>query len=1178
MSIRIDGSKAQVHWLSNEHNNGLLTKNHGILYVNDKLGQVTKDAVDGLLPKEAFESRYSGQKSSLKEDLLADDIIVFNKHNGVDFDYDDGVRRLIHELYVKGKIPFDALHPDYQLPNQNSEALIGYLREEHLDILIDVVKQYYGLGQYFDTKDPVEWRWGQESEVEGIVERLRQHHLCLYAAYTGRGKTKISMEVATRLCEHGGIVLVTTPITETKESFKQNIRDCHFGFDRSLQITCMESAEFARHNVADITVRAQAGELIIIVLTVQDARYADCTVDDVAELREKYSALSGHIDLWIRDERHFQYSGEITSQRLANMHAAHELDLTATPYNVLDKYNFEHILARTLVWGLKNREYTGLPFIRIDAINTPVSAVSSSIANIFDEEEGYDPRKLVIRSNKQFVLEAEWKSLTDLMYHSPLSKKKNSLSIVNDVELSTVAKNCGMWVLPAGQDGDGASDYIPALAEILNLSSQGQTYFTDSYTVERTCPKGITIGEYITDLMIKHGRVIILTCGKFLTGTDIPPLGHIVLFDKMNNIADFEQLIGRLTRNYPGKTEVKLYTLMPGSSVSVLLGRQAKATSMLGGGTEWEYLDCIPLSQYNTSEGSFVRLDPEQILQNVQEWFQDQVRHKLPSYSLQSAISEIDMSFWNSINTSIFKKINPTTALNNETGARVKDKISTDPKTGQPRTKQELNKIEQIEKAIQAITTEVAWIAYSIDNYDFEVVYHSPILVKIFGQELVDATFDAIQQSKEIEQIIRKNLLDKQQAYANLSAEEVYSEIFKNSDFKQKAGLVYVDFDLAKILVNKMPESKYNNEDETLLVVNALNGSIPLTLKKKFPNAKIVCAEYFPYFEDHLTRLGFEVIEIYVGDDNAVHLKEGNNMKLKPDAILGNPPFQAPKKGDYSFWARFVDKSHKLLNDDGYLSMIIPAGWMSPTNDIRQGQRSVMRDIFAKENTSYINVDPNLGKDHFPGVGQTFTWFQMEKGSYQETELDLGNNKKITVDLTSVPFLPKSSDEHAINVIKKISSGQPKWNFTRYIMTETWDDLVFDKSISHTWARINGNGNHLDKVAYSKNPCKFQNKRKVVLPYNGTFYQFVVDNGVEGCTNAYVMLLDDRDLYDSAHMYFNSTLVKWIGKNKFTQYNEGALINSITAMDLSKPITEDDIYKFYNISEEERNYIKNVAQ
>jgi hypothetical protein len=295
-----------------------------------------------------------------------------------------------------------------------------------------------------------------------------------------------------------------------------------------------------------------------------------------------------------------------------------------------------------------------------------------------------------------------------------------------------------------------------------------------------------------------------------------------------------------------------------------------------------------------------------------------------------------------------------------------------------------------------------------------------------------------------------------------------------------------------------------------------------------------------------------------------------NSMKF--DVIIGNPPYQAPKKGDYSFWARFVDGGYKILNDNGYMSMIIPAGWMSPTNDIRQGQRSVMRDIFAKENTSYINIDPDLGKKYFPGIGQKFTWFLLKKGQYSSTKIDFGNSI-IDVDLSKMPMLAKETDSVNLGILSKLSANADKWEFTRCIMKESWDDVSFDPLPDYL-PRINGNSNHLDKVAYLKNKCKYHDYKKVVLPYNGSDYKFVVDDGSMGCTNAYVMTLSESDLIESAVTYFTHPLLHWVGKNKFTQYNEGALINSVSKIDLTKKVTKESIYQLYNLTQKEIDYVE----
>jgi hypothetical protein len=1004
--IKIDGSKAKIHWLSNNHNNGLLTKDQAVLYIPQKpqkLGQVTRDSAEGLTPQQAFEQRYS-DKSLADEDVIAEDIFVIDKLHGEDYDYDDPPRIIIHDLYLKGKLPFDALYPGFQLPSKNTEALINYNREEHLNLIVDVIKQSQGIGTYFDTKDPITWRFQQEDDIQEISKILNQNRLCLYAAYTSRGKTKIGIEVAVRLCQQGGIVLVTTPITDTKKSFEENISDFHFGYNRNLKITYMDSVEFAKHKVNDLRQRANNGELIFVVLTVQDLRYGelDVTVDaDVKGLRDKYHALSGSVNLWVRDERHAQYNGEITSQRLAEMVAEYELDLTATPYNVLDKYDWEQIVSRTLLWGLKYKEHTKLPIIRIDAISTPLSSVSPKVAAIYSEEEGFDPRKLFIRNNGNFVLEAELLDIRDRMYHNALSKNKNPLSIVNDTELSSVAKTCGFWVLPEGQDGDGAADYIPDLANLLNTNSK--TYFTDSYTLEKECPKNTTIGKYIESLVQEHGRVVILTCGKFLTGTDIPILGHIVLLSKMNNIANFEQLLGRMIREHTGKDEVKMYCFAPAMEIGLVQGKMAKMNVALNSGSEYELLECIPLTEYTENEPR--RISPDTILAEIQEFFKRLSKDRLPQASLETALSDIDISVWETLDTKKFKRSAPKSGITDDNGSRVKDSISTNPKTGKPRTKDEINKLEQIATAIQTVMVEAKWIAYSIDNYNYADVLGDPMLAKMFPDE-IDAVVKTIENDDIIKQMVIKNLKDKQLAYKGLGPKDVYDDIFMNNDYKRDIGLVYVSFDMAKELVGNLPENIYNNKD-IILVPNALNGTIPLMLRERFPLARIICGEHFEYFRSHLERLGFETF-----------IWEKIDMKF--DIIVGNSPYQKPKsdsrmgsQGSSELWPEFVNKGLSLLKDDGYLAFIHPNSWRKP-----EDRNGFWKLLTKEKQMEKLVMSSGKGDQDWFGIGVRVDYYILQnKAKYKNTIVVDHMGVTYDLDLANFDWLPNYAIDEISNLL-----------------------------------------------------------------------------------------------------------------------------------------------------------------
>jgi hypothetical protein len=1012
MSIRVIGSDAKVHWLSNDHNNGRLTKNQALLYVPkkpNKFGQVTRDSAEGLLPSEAFEQRYT-DKSLADGDVQAEDLFVIEKIKGPNFDYDDGFREFCHNLYRKGRIPFDALYPGYQLPDTNSEALVSYRRADHLEILVDCLKQFCNLDNIFDTKDPVIWRFKQQEDIAEIYNRLIQYRLCLYAAYTSRGKTKISIEVAVRLCLKGGIVLVTTPITDTKQSFEENISDYHFGDNRNLKVTYMDSIEFTKHTVTDLTKRANNGELIFIVLTVQDLRYAENDSqyidNDVQMLRSKYHALSGCVNLWVRDERHAQYGGQVTSQRLSHMKAEYELDLTATPYNVLDKYNWNQILSRTLLWGLKHKIDTRLPTIRIDAISTPLSMVSSKMASLFSEEEGFDPRKLFLRENGKFVLRAELLSIRDKMYHETASKKKNPLSISNDKELSDIATNCGLWVLPEGQDGDSAPDYIPDLAVLLNTNSQ--VYFTDSYTLEKQCPKNTTIGKYIESLVDSHGRVVILTCGKFLTGTDIPILGHIVLMTKMNNVANFEQLMGRMIREYPGKQEVKMYCFAPAMEIGLVQGRMAKMNVALSGGSEYEMLECIPLTEY-TIAGP-IQVSADAILTDVKEFFKSLSQDRLPAASLENALLNVDLSSWDQIDTKKFKRSAPKSTVVDDNGSKVKQKLETNSGTGMPISKNDLNTIEQIAATIQTVMVEAKWIAYSIDNYDYSVVLNNAALKKMFPNE-IDAVIETIENDQVIKDMVIKNLNDKRLAYKGLDAVDVYDDIFMNNEYKRNIGLVYVNFAMAKQLVDRLPELKYNHKHVNILVYNALNGTIPLLLRKKFPLARIICAEYFEFLQEHLSRLGFETVKVIEDQTGQISFKDEN---MKFSIAIGNPPYQ-DQAGQNTIYPKFYANAVKNVKTNGQVVLVTPPAIIPGLWGLKDPDGIKMPDPIQID---YIKVG-NVVKEFFPGIGSDFCYFFLTKTKSNNS------NVSVTTDagdlIASGPIFPRDADniELAQSILNK---------------------------------------------------------------------------------------------------------------------------------------------------------------
>jgi hypothetical protein len=179
---------------------------------------------------------------------------------------------------------------------------------------------------------------------------------------------------------------------------------------------------------------------------------------------------------------------------------------------------------------------------------------------------------------------------------------------------------------------------------------------------------------------------------------------------------------------------------------------------------------------------------------------------------------------------------------------------------------------------------------------------------------------------------------------------------------------------------------------KTILVINALNGTLPLVLRKKYPSATITCAEIFPFYKHHLLNLGFAVADWETLGD------------MKFDLIIGNPPYQngGEKGGKSSLWRKIVAKSWTKLNPDGHMAMVVP---QLPNHAEDLGH------IFVNNQTKVVWT--RIGH-HFPGIGSSFYAWVIQNTPAVEPTLFIDDDVKVT--LTS-DKLPKNI--HALSIIKK---------------------------------------------------------------------------------------------------------------------------------------------------------------
>lgn len=1029
--LTLDTSKSKLYIFSDSYK-GIIESHHLLLYIrtdgkNVKLGEIHSSGV-GKTPEEAIQYSYGNKRDQFENTYILA-FIVIDKKEHKEKDYDDDIRKLIHKLYLQGKVPFDALHPGYQKPGYNAEALVNFNGSDHMELLVSCIKQYCGIQSFSNTKKPFIPRFGQEEAINACVEILEKNNKCLLVGYTGIGKTLLSIAIATQfLTERGGIVLITSPVNNTLLSFEEQINgDVCLGSNRIQKYSCVTKDDLKKNSLAfdSLKKRAEEGEIVFILLTAQDLFFEG---DDEFDLREKYFYLKGNIDLWCRDEAHKYYVGKRTSNLLSVIQERAVLDMTATPYKIIGNYSDDMIVNRNLVWALKYRAETNLPEVLIKSLNTPFSCLSDELKSEYNIEEGFDPRKLFVCSNEEFVYRADLVRVVKLIYDDWQSENRNAFNVENDTQLSAISKSVGLVKLPAGQADNSAVDYIPALAKLWNESTPEDIFFIDAYKLTKS---SVSPKEYVSSLLKQYRRVIILTCEKLMVGTDIPQIGHIVLFDRVSSADSFEQLIGRSIRTLDGKKSIVLYNMCPGSEIRLTLGEMVNRSAKLSGEENpKEMFDNISLTEYSSIKDG-VLISYEEIQNSLQQHYQSVSRDTIHASTLYSTFGEFKPSFWDSMNLSGIKKLTDKyhvgmTSLNSVNGSKVFK-----PNTKSPTEKQEDSIKQKFATLVQNVMVESNWIADSTGNYK---------LFEILKSESMRDTFPDIQyvigaacENESFRSKLQEHINDKEKAFKGLPIEERLDIVYTNTSEKGNIGLVYTPTDLATKLVEsaelKEKLSEIDEDKVSFVVLNALNGSIPLMIRNKYPCAEIVCVEYHPHFIKHLERLGFKVLK-FSHQSKKLYV----NTQMEFTVVITNPPFNAPKdktkkgkNGKNTLYIDFINLGVNLLKEDGMMIYVTPPSALTKSTIINEPTETLQS---LMKSGSVTSIDYTTSS-YFPTVGSPICSWVYQNGKSQEKIKVTHTNSEINglYDPKKIYYLPptiKSKVEYDLyNKIISNKIGEP---------------------------------------------------------------------------------------------------------------------------------------------------------
>lgn len=325
---------------------------------------------------------------------------------------------------------------------------------------------------------------------------------------------------------------------------------------------------------------------------------------------------------------------------------------------------------------------------------------------------------------------------------------------------------------------------------------------------------------------------------------------------------------------------------------------------------------------------------------------------------------------------------------------------------------------------------------------------------------------------------------------------------------------------------------------QTILVVNALNGAIPLQLRKKYPSAIITCAEVVPFYKDHLTRLGFEVADWEGLSD------------VKFDIVIGNPPYQNTHGAKrWPIWHEFVIKSVDLSKH--YVMLVTPNSWI--------GAGTAPAKNLIWQNARLVSLDV----DKFFNVGSTFSWFLLDLQTHTPNFELITSKDKFVVD-KSIMWLPAHISDHALAINKKFFGKEP---------------FVFKRGECHSSHKENFSTSgyeifhtHAQTLYYIQEPVNYS-KTKVAITLSGYSLPKVGKNF--GVSQAAAYMIIPNNHAKNAKAVFSSKVYQWaLTHNKWSGWNSLDVIKLLPQVDLSKSWNDEELYAHFQLTGAEIEYIE----
>jgi len=323
-----------------------------------------------------------------------------------------------------------------------------------------------------------------------------------------------------------------------------------------------------------------------------------------------------------------------------------------------------------------------------------------------------------------------------------------------------------------------------------------------------------------------------------------------------------------------------------------------------------------------------------------------------------------------------------------------------------------------------------------------------------------------------------------------------------------------------------------------------------------------------------------------------------NNMTF--DVIIGNPPYQlniGVEKENYAIplYHKFIQQAKKLR--PRYLTMIIPSRWFTGGRGLDDFRLEMLNDNRIKYIKDFVD-----SKDVFPGVDVSgginfFLWASDYNGLCEYVNVVNGIETTSIRKLNEYKVFPRYNQ--SLSLIKKVKligesnlspmvSTQTPFGF---ITTYRGKDNYFDGSIKLyssggiTYVGKKDVSRHQEwiekyKVVFSKATCEHAGTPDKTGRYR-VFSTMRILEPNEVCTQSYLVggVFEKRNNAENYMSYLKTAFVRALMLPTLSSQDISAdKFQFVPLQDFSKPWTDEELYKKYDLSEEEIQFIESMIR